>query len=203
MKAIKSKQFIYTTPNVFDDEEAIFFKMKRIHPKLFGLFCPVQYKLVSKEKVCVPYEFMVFHYTLRKSAKPKDATKKGFFDKEGEVALVYDLNEMHPFHFDLFDHLDLKKKAVDSLEGRMMKANCSGKQALDDSVECIKWQYLRKVFHHGIPDIALLKRERFYREAWRLTLISHGKTFEKFAYKDNFGAENEHIAGLKVRLTTT
>lgn len=200
MKVLESAEFLYKTTNIFDDEEAIARKMKQIHPKLFGVFCPVKYELVKKEKVYVPYDFMRFNYKLIRGDSTS-LNKRGIFDREGEVAVVYDLNEAHAFHFDLFDDLDLRKKSVESIEGIILKPNCSKDEALQQSIECVKWQYLRKVFH-AVPQITLLERTRFYREAWKLTLSCRGKTFEKFAWQDKFGAENEHITGLRVRLST-
>lgn len=198
---ISEDGFVFTTPAVSTDEEAVRLKMKQIHPKLFGLFCPVKYKLVSKEKVQIPYELMVFDYRLIRNKKTQELGKNGIFDRQGEVAVVFDLNEVHAFHFDLYDDLKLKKKRACELEGRILQTRCSESEALEKSVECVKWQYLRKVFH-AVPELTLIKRERFYREAWMLVLTSHGKTYEKYAYLDRYGAENEHISGLRVRLTT-
>lgn len=195
------KKQILTTTNICNDEEAVALKMKRIHPKLLGLFCPVKYELLAKEKVHIPYEFMVFDYRLVRSTKKQALNKPGVFDRQGEVAVVFDMNEVHAFHFDLFDDLNLQERKLTELEGRIIKANCSDNEALEQSIECIKWQYLRKVFH-AIPELTLIKKERFYRSAWKLKLRSHGKEYEKFAYQDSFGAENEHISGLRVRLTT-
>lgn len=201
MKATTTGKKVLTTPNIRDDDEAIALKMKQIHPKFLGLFCPVKYDLLSKEKVHLPYEFLIFHYRLIRSTKKQDLNKQGMFDREGEVAVVFDMNEIHAFHFDLFDDLNLQTKDVSDLQGRIIKANCSEKEVLEQSIDCIKWQYLRKVFH-AIPELTLVQRKRFYRDAWRLELMSHGKQYEKFAYQDSFGAENEHISGLRVRLTT-
>ena len=44
-------KYIFSTPNIYNDEEAVELKMKQIHPKLFGLFCPVRYECIKKEKV--------------------------------------------------------------------------------------------------------------------------------------------------------
>lgn len=194
-------EFILTTPAVCTDEEAVELKMKQIHPKMLGLFCPVKYTLVSKEKVQVPYELMVFDYRIVRNKKGQDLNKTGFFDRKGEIAVVFDMNEVHAFHFDLFDDLKLQRKRVDELEGRIVKPGCSEQEALEQSMECVKWQYLRKVFHAG-AELTLIQRKRFFREAWKLVLNCRGKTYEKFAWMDRFGAENEHISGLRVRLTT-
>jgi len=142
----------------------------------------------------VPYMFMVFDYSLKRGAK---AAK--LFDRQGEIAVVYDMNENHAFHFDLFDDLNLKKLETGNLYGHMISDSCTEDEAINESIDCIKDQYLRKVFH-AIPEITLKKKERFYREAWKLTVSCHGKEYEKFAYKDKFQQENEHISGPKVRL---
>ncbi len=201
MKTAMTENYVWTTPVACTDEEAVRLKMKQIHPKLLGLFCPVKYRLLAKEKVQIPYEFMVFHYKLIRSGKKQDLNRNSLFDREGKIAVVFDMNLVHPFHFDLFDDLRLQKKKTAELGGQILKANCSQKEAFEKSVECIKWQYLRKVFH-AVPELTLMKRQAFFREAWKLELSSRGKAFEKFAYRDQFGAENEHISGLRVRLST-
>lgn len=196
-----SKEFIFTTPNVFSDEEAVEFKMKQIHPKMFGLFCPVKYNIVSQGKVFVPYMFLVFDYKMIRSAKNKDLNKVGVFDRQGQIGVVFDMNEVHSFHFDLYDDLKLKKRKTEELNGKFVKANCTEREVYEKSVESVKWQYLRKVFH-AMPEITLARKEKFYREAWELKLECRGKEYIKYAYRDNFAAKNEHISGLRVRLNT-
>ncbi len=200
-KKLDSKQITFTTPNVFSDEEAVEFKMKQIHPKLFGLFCPVKYQVVSKEKVLVPYLFLVFDYRLMRSTKNRELGKTGMFDREGQIGVVFDMNEVHSFHFDLYDDLKLKEKKTEDLKGRFVKANCTEREAVETALENVKWQYRRKVFH-AMPEITLAKKVKFYREAWELKLDCRGKEYVKFAYRDNFAAKNEHISGLRVRLNT-
>lgn len=198
MKAIRKTEYTLVTPRAFNDQEALDMKMKQIHPKLFGLFCPVKYRLVQKTKVQIPYMFLVFEYRLiRGSDKALD--KRGIFDREGKIGVVFDMNEVHPFHFDLYDDLKLEKCSTAVLDGIIMPDNCTEQEAVDQSIECVKWQYLKRVLH-AIPQVTLVKKQRFYREAWKLDLDHKGKEYEKYAYKDNFGAQNEHITGLKVRL---
>lgn len=170
---------ILRTSNVYSSNQAVENKMKQIHPKLFGLFCPVKYSLVSTEKVYVPYMLT--------------------FDKEGQIGIVYDMNEVHAFHYDLYDELALVESSVDSTEVKLLQTGCTEKEAIENSIECAKWQFLRKVFH-AVPEITLAEKTAFYREAVKLNLTCRGKQYEKFAYLDMFGAKNEHISGLKVRL---
>ncbi len=195
----KESSYIMKTSNLYDREEAVDFKMKQIHPKLFGLVCPVKYKLISTEQVLVPYMFLVFDYHLVRSSKKNRVDTRGPLDRQGQIGVVFDMNEVHAFHYDLFDDLNLVKAQKDNLQGRFMKANCTDREAIENSIECVKWQYLRKVFH-AIPEISLSSKQIFYREAVKLTLNCRGKQYEKFAYKDKFAAKNEHISGLRVRL---
>ena len=189
---------ILRTSNVYSSNQAVENKMKQIHPKLFGLFCPVKYSLVSTEKVYVPYMFMVFNYRVLRNPR-KNGEQLGTFDQEGQIGIGYDMNEVHAFHYDLYDELALVESSVDSTEVKLLQTGCTEKEAIENSIECAKWQFLRKVFH-AVPEITLAEKTAFYREAVKLNLTCRGKQYEKFAYLDMFGAKNEHISGLKVRL---
>lgn len=196
---IKENAYIMKTANVYNQEEAVEFKMKQIHPKLFGLFCPVKYRLVSSQNVYVPYMLLVFNYRVVRNPDKVMKDKLGYFDREGRIGVVYDMNEVHAFHYDLYDDLQLVKKSSEGISDMYIEANCTEHEAVDNSIECVKWQYLRKVFH-AVPEITLASKQLFYREAVKLNLECRGRQYEKFAYKDNFGAKNEHISGLRVRL---
>lgn len=198
MERLKTSESILITPTIYDDEEAVAAKMKAIHPKLFGLFCPVKYKLISKEKVLVPYMFIKFDYRIRRS-NSENLNRQKMFNREGQIGIVFDMNEIHPFHFDLFDDLNLQKKNIAKTEGTILECGCNESEAIEQSRECAKWQFLKRVFH-TIPDITVAKKELFYREAYKLYLSCNGKTYEKYAYMDSFGLKNEHISGLRVRL---
>lgn len=198
MERLKTSESILITPTVYDDEEAVSAKMKAIHPKLFGLFCPVKYKLISKEKVLVPYMFIKFDYRIRRS-NSENLNRQKLFNREGQIGIVFDMNEIHPFHFDLFDNLNLQKKNIAKTKGEILECSCNEGEAIEQSRECAKWQFLKRVFH-TIPEITVAKKELFYREAYKLYLSCNGKTYEKYAYMDSFGLKNEHISGLRVRL---
>lgn len=198
MERLKTSESILITPTVYDDEEAVSAKMKAIHPKLFGLFCPVKYKLISKEKVLVPYMFIKFDYRIRRS-NSENLNRQKLFNREGQIGIVFDMNEIHPFHFDLFDNLNLQKKNIAKTKGEILECSCNEVEAIEQSRECAKWQFLKRVFH-TIPEITVAKKEFFYREAYKLYLSCNGKTYEKYAYMDSFGLKNEHISGLRVRL---
>ncbi len=198
MERLKTSESILITPTIYDDEEAVAAKMKAIHPKLFGLFCPVKYKLISKEKVLVPYMFIKFDYRIRRS-NSENLNRQKMFNREGQIGIVFDMNEIHPFHFDLFDDLNLQKKNIAKTKGEILECSCNEVEAIEQSRECAKWQFLKRVFH-TIPEITVAKKELFYREAYKLYLSCNGKTYEKYAYMDSFGLKNEHISGLRVRL---
>lgn len=193
-------KYIFSTHSVYTDEEALELKMKQIHPKLFGLFCPVKYECIKKEKVYVPYMLLIFNYNINRSSAKANKTKKGIFDKAGKIGIVFDLNEVHAFHFDLIEKLEFDKTSISKLDGKVLKGNCSENEAVRQGEECIKRQYLGRVFHQ-IPELTVDEKIVFYREAWELQLECRGKSYQKYAYKDSFGAKNEHISGLKVRLT--
>ena len=196
-----SHQSIEATEEVMDNEEAVAVKMKLIHPKLFGLFCPVKYTLVEKRKVYVPYEFFVFSYELRRGKHRTSDDKLGIFDRKGEIGVVFDMNEVHSFHFDLYDTLDLQTIAMGDVDGTLLPPNCTSAEAEAKTAESVRWKMLRKVFQ-ALPQITLIKHVPFYRPAWELKLSVKSRTFEKFAYMDKHSTKNEHISGLKVRLAT-
>lgn len=107
--------------NVYDCEEAVELKLNQIHPKLFGLFCPMKYQLVSTEKVYVPYILLILDYRLVRSSRKKSSDKPGLMDRSGQIGIIYDKNEVHVFHYDLFDELKLVKGRKSDMDGRLIK----------------------------------------------------------------------------------
>lgn len=191
---VETKGTVYITRPYQTDQEAIDWKMEKIHPKLFGIWCPVKYELVKKEKVYIPYRLFVFDYELKRGKKADSP-----LNREGQIGAIYDMYEGHCLHFDLADDLGLCQKNLDSLSGRIIENKCSEDAALEDATETVKWRYLRKIFN-TLPDVTLNKTVSFYREAWKLNLIARGEEYEKFAYLDVFGMTSENIHGLKVRI---
>lgn len=191
---MESKETIYVTSQYQTDQEAIDWKMEKIHPKLFGLWCPVKYELVKKERVYIPYRLFVFDYRLKRGKKEDSP-----LNREGQIGAIYDMYEGHCLHFDLYDDLGLHQKSLDSLPGRIMESKCSDDAALEEATETVKWRYLRRIFN-TLPNVTLNKTVTFYREAWKLNLISRGEEYEKFAYLDVFGMMSENLQGLKVRI---
>ncbi|MBQ6496123.1 MAG: hypothetical protein IJI74_03015 [Firmicutes bacterium] len=188
------KGSVYVTKPYGSDQEAIDWKMKQLHPKLLGLWCPMKYTIKKKEKVYVPYTLFVFDYELRRGSNPG-----GKLDRTGQIGVIFDMNQVHSFHFDLIDDLGLQKKTIANLSGPLLPKACSDEEALANAEETVKSNYLRKVFA-AIPIVTLKNKVPFYREAWKLDLECKGTMYEKYAYMDVFDMSNEYISGLKVRL---
>ena len=194
MHSTQIKKDVYVTSPYQTDQEAIDWKMKKIHPKLFGLWCPVKYDLKEKERVFIPYCLFVFDYELKRGKK-----ENGPLDRKGQIGAIYDMYEGHCLHFDLNDDLGLCERSLESLSGKILKSKYSSDEVIEDAIETVKWRYLRRIFN-TLPGVTLNKKVSFYREAWKLTLIARGGECEKFAYLDAFGMQNENLSGLKVRM---
>ena len=196
MKPLK-QDFMMVTEAVRTDEEAMQKKMKLLSKKLFGLFSPVTYKLISSRKVYVPYEYLVFSYEIHRGKNKK--VKNSMMDRSGKVGIVFDLNEVHAFHYDLLDNLYLNKASKSELNGQILTDNCSPEEVVNKSRETVQWKVLHRLFR-DMGEVELLERKKFYRAAWELKLEANKREFVKFAYLDSYGSENEHVSGLKVRL---
>ena len=196
MKRLK-QEFIMVTESVRTDEEAVEKKMKLLQTKIFGIFRLVSYNLISMRKVYIPYEQLVFSYEIHRGKKK--ITGNGIFDRSGEVGIIFDLNEVHAFHFDLLENLNLNKIAVFELDGEILSDKCSYKEVEEKSKETVQWKVLHRLFR-DLGEVKLTARKRFYRPAWELVVEANQKEFIKYAYMDLYGSENEHAGGLKARL---
>ena len=83
MHSTQIKKDVYVTSPYQTDQEAIDWKMKKIHPKLFGLWCPVKYDLKEKERVFIPYCLFVFDYELKRGKK-----ENGPLDRKGQIGAI-------------------------------------------------------------------------------------------------------------------
>lgn len=191
------KNSINVTESVRTDEEAIKKKMDLLNTKIFGLFSPVSYELKSKKKIYVPYELLVFSYEIHRG-KRKDL-KRGMFDREGQVGIIFDVNEVHPFHYDLYEELKYKKCVLDKVNGSLLPDRCPKEEVEKQSREFVQWRVLQRVFR-DLGQVDLIKREKFYRPAWELLVEAKNQEMVRYAYLDGYGQENEHVSGLKVRL---
>ncbi len=190
-------EYIQITERSKTDAQAVEGKMKALTYKLFGLFNPVPYELISMRKVFVPYELLVYSYRIGKGKRP--GSTPGRFDKTGEIAIVFDNNEAHGFHFDLSEDLPLQKLLKANIDGEILPDQCTEDQVLQNTKDTIRFRYLSRGLGH-VCELELTNRSKFYRPAWELTVSANGKQMQRFAYLDIYGSMNENISGLKVRL---
>lgn len=186
----------FMTKNVLKDDEAIEKKMKLLNAKVFGLFSPVHYSLISKRKVFIPFEMLVFSYRIEKG---KNLQVSSLRSREGEIGVIYDLNEEHAFHYDLYDNLNLIQTSFDGLNEVVLPEKCTEEEVVSRCKDIVRWKMLSRVFK-GIGTLTLVKRKKFYREAWELTTMCRGREYIRYAFKDNYSSQNEHVSGLKIRL---
>ena len=184
------------TKNVYSDKEAIQRKMEMLNTKLFGLFSPVTYSLSKKRKVFIPFELLIFHYRIEKGNNLKNSSLRV---REGEIGVIYDLNEEHAFHYDLFDKLESSNKHIDTLKGVFLPSKCSDEEVMTRCKDIVQYKMLARAYK-GLGILTLAKREKFYREAWELTTVCRGREHIRYAYKDRYSPQNEHVSGLKIRL---
>ena len=192
MKRIESTEalkYIQATEEVRSKEEAIEQKMKFLQPKLFG-YPLVNYSLKGMRKVYIPYSLLVFHYVI---------DRKIGLRREGEMAVIFDLNEVHPFHYDLADGFNTRKLRTENLDGDFLPINCTDEEAQEKSINTIQWKGLYRAYRSK-GELTLLRSEKFYRPVWELDLDHKGRQFIRYAPLDTYGSSNEHLSGLKIRL---
>jgi hypothetical protein len=190
MELITKENFSYITEEIKSKEEAIRSKMELIQPKILGIQL-VKYELIHARKVYIPYTFLTFSYEIK---------RKFGLRREGEIAIVFDMNEVHSFHFDLKDdQLKTDKMAISQMDGIRLPEQCSDHEAESQSIEMIQWKILYR-FYRSSGSVHLNKRTKFYRPAWELDLHCNNKQFIKYAFLDPYDSSNEQIAGLRVRL---
>lgn len=190
---------IKLTNSVTTEAEAMEKKQKLLNSKIFGLFSPVNYQLLSARKVYVPYELLIFSYEVNRKEKNTDGNKKSFFYRSGKIGIVYDLNERHAFHFDLSEEIEWAIKDIDELDGEILPDICTREEIQESCLHTIRWKVLNRTYRN-VSDISLTERHKFYRPACEMKFECREKEFIKYAYLDAYGSENEHISGLKVRL---
>ncbi len=193
------KKIKLTNP-VITEAEAMEKKQKLLNGKIFGLFSPVNYQLLSVRKVYVPYELLIFSYEVNRKGKNADGNKKSFFYHSGKTGIVYDLNERHGFYIDLSEEeITWSKKDADSLDGEILLDACTREEVTENCLRTVRWKVLNRAYRN-VSDISLVERQKFYRPACEMKFECREKEFIKYAYLDSYGLENEHVSGLRVRL---
>lgn len=195
----KNADRITITEQILSKDQAVDQKVAQLQTKVFGM-STTKFQIESIKKVHIPYCFYIYDYEINRKTF---INRSGKLDKRGQVAVVFDLNEVHPFEYDLGDEdrLILKQSSKTNLEGEFLKSQCSDSEADDTVLFRIQNKILRRVYG-TTGDLKLVKRTDFYRPAWQLE-IKYKKsdiTNVRYAYADNYAVQNEHILGLKFRL---
>lgn len=192
----EEKGFLHTAA-VRDREETIQEKIRLLHGSFFGK--PIlKFDIVSMRDVWVPYCYLVYHYNIGGNTFRK--IKRSV--RDGEVAVVLDLNEMHPMQYDIYESGELKlikKKSRDESRALIHVG------ALEADIRAVTEQYIQmkimKRFYGKLGDLKLLSKKNFFRPAVELEIIYRGENVNKrYAYLDEFGIQSEHILGLKYRV---
>jgi hypothetical protein len=147
--------------------------------------------------VWVPYCYLEYRFIVERSILFK---KKGL-EKNGEVGLVFDMNEMHPFQYDLYEsgQLPLKKESLGK-EKKIIRSENAMDEVKAKAEDYIQYKIMRK-FYGAEGKLALKRNVLFYRPAVELEIIYKGENKnQRYAYLDEFSVDSEHILGLKYRV---
>ncbi|MDE8735177.1 hypothetical protein P0G10_18940 [Eubacteriales bacterium DFI.9.88] len=179
-------------------DQAVAEKMKSLNVKFLGLFNPVPYEMVSYRPVLVPYNMLIYYYSMQKGPQ-----KTKFLNRQGEIAIIFDANEVHGFHFDLVEKERFRTKSnnLSKLDQpfELLQKNCTEQEMEQKCYDMIRYKYLQRI-SRGRSEIKLRKKNEFYRPAVEMVVAARGKEMVKYAYLDQYALSSEHISGLKVRL---
>jgi len=175
-------------------------KLRQLELRLLGIKT-TNFEVLSNEYVYIPhrlyrYEFKVNRKTL--------LNRSGKYDKMGELFVIFDNNEAHPFESDMeeigtldFIDIDLSDK-----KGEILEAQYQKEKAREKVEAFIQNKILRRLYASS-GDIKLLDDKPFFRPAKSLSIrykSNPDSVYERSAYLDSYGVVNEHILGLKVRV---
>lgn len=185
------------TKSVTEKEDAIRAKMKIVEPKFLGIKM-INYERDGIQKVWIPNAFLVYDFEVNRNVFVKNSRA---FIKSGQVAVVFDLNELHTSLYNLIGdgQIPMIKKDIEQLSGIVLPDNCSWDEMLHQAEYSIQRQILRKAYRME-GKLKLVRTIKFYREAWELRMFFKGREFIKYAYPDQYGTNNERARGLKTRL---
>lgn len=197
VKPVKSKDSIFHTKQVADRQEAIDSKLKLLRGSIFGRPI-VKFDIGTVRDVWVPYCYLEYDFHVERSVMFK---RRGLV-KEGKVAVVLDVNEMHPFQYDIYEsgELPLVKGSPDTENREMIKTENSFHDMDEKSREYIQFKIMKK-FYGRNGELDLVVQKLFYRPAVEMEIIYKGENSNlRYAYLDEFAVENEHVLGLKYRV---
>ena len=194
-----TKDTFFCTEKTKTQEEAIKEKLAPLQGSILGKPM-IKIDILSQRPVLVPYCLLVYNLYVDRSI----GVIKKSLDKNLEVGIVYDMNEGHPFQYDIYEEGELplrKKNLTDELKGFMLKETPDS-QMFEQTEEYIQRKVAKK-FYGREGKLTLKKKKYFYRPAIELeTAYKNGNTNTRYAYLDDFGLMHEHIFGLKVRVET-
>ncbi|NLD18703.1 MAG: hypothetical protein GX663_00430 [Clostridiales bacterium] len=195
----KTKSSAFFTKTTADREKSIEEKIKLLHGNFFGKPI-VKFEVTRMTDVWVPYCYLEYDFKVERHIVFK---KKGL-RKQGEVAVVFDMNEMHPFQYDIYESGDipLLKSSLDALsdKAKMIKCDNSFEEIENKAKEYIQFKVMKR-FYGSEAKLLLRKKKMFYRPAVEMEVIYKGENPNmRYVYLDEFGVESEHILGLKYRV---
>lgn len=191
------KETVFVTKSVGSKDEVIENKMKQVEPSIFGIKT-IKYERGNNRLVWVPYYLLEYKYEIIRNVVFSGSK---LFNREGQLAVVYDANEMHAFHYDMEAEgkLPLIKKDIQDMQGMNILESGNEKEIFENAERAIQRQILWKAYKTE-GELKLIRATKFYRQAWELTLHYKDRTYTKYAYLDKYGVHNERARGLKARM---
>lgn len=186
----------YYMPITADRQQAIDDKLKRLQGNIFGK--PINKLDVGTVRdVWVPYGYFIYDYEV--------GGDKGLFKRkrEGQVYVIYDMNERHCIQYDEKESgpLPLERKDFSNEKWPSLKVGIGSKQIFADVEEYIQMKIMYKTFGRR-GKLKLVKHVDFFRPAVELEIFFKGENRNiRFAYLDDYAVKNEHILGMKYRIT--
>ena len=190
-------QLEFYTKQVLDRREATENKLKLLHGSFFGR--PImKFQVGRVTDVWVPYCYLEYDFYVERNI----AFRKKGLEKRGEVALVFDMNEMHPFQYDLHEAgpLPLFRGKLDTKGRTVLSCSNSFREVEAKAEDHIQYRIMKK-FYGRNGDLTLKTWKKFFRPAVEMEIIYKGNNSNlRYAYLDEFGVESEHVLGLKYRV---
>lgn len=185
------------TPITQSPEAAVDKKIKQLQGSILGRPI-VRLNVECMRDVWVPYCYLIYHFR----AERHIIFKKNGLEKTGEAGVVFDLNEAHPFQYDIYESGDpiLTKNTSDKKQRIRMEAQIPTPELLKQAEEYIQDKIMKR-FYGAEGELTLKKKQNFFRPAVELDILYRQKNKNKrYVYLDDFGVQSEHILGLKYRV---
>lgn len=188
---------VFYADAIRDPYEAVQSKIRLLRGSFFGR--PIsRFEVGTVRNVWIPYYYMEYSFLVERNV----LFKKRGIKKEGELALVFDMNEMHPFQYDLYESgsLSLKKGKPDIESGEIIECTNDFSEVRIKSEDYIQFRIMKR-FYGTDGKLSLKQKLKFYRPAVELEIIYKGQNSNlRYAYLDEFSVKSEHILGLKYRV---